>query len=96
MSKAAPHLAAAALLGAMFLLAGGAALHESATVDEFAHVAAGMSYWQRLDMRLNGEHPPLGKALAGLALAVRGTHADYSSPAWQVSTDFFSAYLRCV
>jgi len=93
MSKAAPHLAAAALLGAMFLLAGGAALHESATVDEFAHVAAGMSYWQRLDMRLNGEHPPLGKALAGLALAVRGTHADYSSPAWQVSTDFFSAYL---
>jgi len=92
MSKSAPHLAAAALLGAMFLLAGGAALHESATVDEVAHMGAGMSYWQRLDMRLNGEHPPLGKALAGLALVLRGTRADYSSPAWQISTDFFAAY----
>jgi hypothetical protein len=90
MSK--PHLAAAALLGAMFLLAGGAALHESATVDEVAHMGAGLSYWQRLDLRFNGEHPPLGKALAGLALVLRGTRADYSSPAWQMSTDFFSAY----
>lgn len=92
MSKTAPHLAAAALLGAMFLLAGGAALHESATVDEVAHMGAGMSYWQRLDLRFNGEHPPLGKALAGLALVLRGTRADYSSPAWQISTDFFNAY----
>ena len=92
MSKSAPHLAAAALLGAMFLLAGGAALHESATVDEVAHIGAGMSYWQRLDLRFNGEHPPLGKALAGLALVLRGTRADYAGPAWQMSTDFFNAY----
>jgi hypothetical protein len=92
MSKSAPHLAAAALLGAMFLLAGGAALRESATVDEVAHMGAGVSYWQRLDLRLNGEHPPLGKALAGLGLVLRGTRADYSGPAWRISTDFFSAY----
>jgi hypothetical protein len=92
MSKSASHLAAAGLLAAMFLLAGGAVLHESVTVDEFAHVGAGLSYWQRLDMRLNGEHPPLGKLLAGLPLAVRGTRADYSSPAWQISKDFFYAY----
>lgn len=92
MSKSAPHLAAAALLGAMFLLAGGAALHESATVDEVAHMGAGMSYWQRLDLRLNGEHPPLGKALAGLGLVLSGARADYSSPAWQISNDFFAAY----
>jgi len=92
MSKSAQYSAAAALLGAMFLLAGGAALDESATVDEVAHMGAGMSYWQRLDMRFNGEHPPLAKALAGLPLALRGTRADYSSPAWRISTDFFSAY----
>jgi hypothetical protein len=92
MSKFAPHLAAAALLVAMFLLAGGAALQESVTVDEFAHVGAGLSYWQRLDMRFNGEHPPLGKLLAALPLAIMGTRADYSSPAWRVSNDFFYAY----
>ncbi len=92
MSTSASHLAAGALLGVMFLLAGGAGLHESATVDEVAHIGAGISYWQRLDLRLNGEHPPLGKALAGLALVLRGTRADYSSPAWQISTDVFKAY----
>jgi hypothetical protein len=92
MPKTTLHLAAAALLGAMFLIAGGAVLRESPTVDEATHLGAGMSYWQRLDMRLNGEHPPLGKALAALPLILRGTRADYSSPAWQVSTDFFYAY----
>jgi hypothetical protein len=76
----------------MFLLAGGAALRESVTVDEFAHVGAGLSYWQRFDLRLNGEHPPLGKLLAGLPLAIRGTHADYASPSWRVARDFFYAY----
>lgn len=76
----------------MFFLAGGAALHESATVDEVAHVGAGLSYLQRLDLRLNPEHPPLGKVLAAIPLAVRGAHADYSSAAWKVSSEFFSAY----
>lgn len=76
----------------MFFLAGGPALHESATVDEVAHVGAGLSYLQRLDLRLNPEHPPLGKVLAALPLAVRGANADYSSAAWKVSSEFFSAY----
>jgi hypothetical protein len=71
MPKNAHHIAAAALLEIMFLVAGGAALHESATVDEGAHIGAGLSYWQRLEMRLNEEHPPLGKALAALPLALR-------------------------
>ena len=88
-----PHQAvAAALLGFMCVLAGGAALHESATVDEIAHVGAGLSYLQRLELRLNGEHPPLAKLLAAIPLAIRGTYADYSSDAWQLSADFFPAY----
>jgi hypothetical protein len=86
------HAAAAGMLGIMFFVAGGAALHESATVDEVAHVGAGLSYLQRLDLRLNGEHPPLGKALAAVPLAIRGARADYASAAWQLSADFFPAY----
>lgn len=84
---------AVCLLLAMFFLAGGAALHESPAVDEIAHVGAGLSYLQRLDLRLNAEHPPLPKALAALPLALRRAHADYSSPEWKVSTAFFPAYI---
>ena len=84
--------AAAGLLGFMFIVAGGAALHESAATDEVAHVGAGLSYLQKLDLRLNEEHPPLGKALAALPLAIRGARADYSGTAWQVSNDFVPAY----
>ena len=76
----------------MFFLAGGAALRESQTVDETAHVGAGLSCLQRLDLRLNAEHPPLGKALAAIPLVIRGARADYTSTAWKLSTDFFAAY----
>jgi hypothetical protein len=77
----------------MFFLAGGAALHESVTIDEVAHIGAGLSYVQKLDLRFNDEHPPLAKILAGLPLAVRGTRADYSSPQWTIGKSFFPAYL---
>src|SRR5947209_19996293 len=76
----------------MLFLAGGAALHESVTVDEVAHVGAGLTYLQRLDLRLNPEHPPLVKVLAAIPLTLRGAHADYSSAAWKLATDFFPAY----
>lgn len=77
----------------MFVLAGGAALRESVTIDEVAHIGAGLSYVQKLDLRLNEEHPPLAKLLAGLSMAVHGTRADYSSPQWAISREFFPAYL---
>ena len=91
MSKSASQWAAMLLLLAMALLAGGAALRESATVDEFAHVGAGLSYWQRLDLRLNGEHPPLGKLLAGLPMALAARARRLLQPAWRASAD----YLLC-
>ncbi len=40
---------------------------DSATMDEQAHIPAGYSYISQKDMRLNPEHPPLLKDLAGLS-----------------------------
>ena len=88
-----PSVAAVVLLLLMFLLAGGAALRESPTIDEVAHIGAGLSYVQKLDLRFNDEHPPLAKILAGLPLAMRGARADYSSPQWTIGKTFFPAYL---
>ena len=81
------------LLLFMTILAGGAALRESVTIDEVAHIGAGVSYLQKLDLRLNEEHPPLPKVLAALPLVLRGTHADYSHISWTVSEKFFPAYV---
>ncbi len=81
------------LLALMFLLAGGAALRESVAIDEVAHIGAGVSYLQKLDLRYNEEHPPLAKVLAALPLAIRGTHADYSGAIWNNSREFFPAFL---
>jgi 4-amino-4-deoxy-L-arabinose transferase-like glycosyltransferase len=86
------NLAAAGLLAVMCFLSGGAALRESATFDEVTHVGAGLSYLQRLDLRLNPEHPPLGKAIAAIPLVARGTRADYNGPAWRLADTFFQAF----
>jgi 4-amino-4-deoxy-L-arabinose transferase-like glycosyltransferase len=83
---------AGVLLILMAILAGGAAWHESVTIDEVAHVGAGVSYLQKLDLRLNEEHPPLPKILAALPLVLRGAHADYSHISWTISEKFFPAY----
>ena len=76
------------LLALMGILAGGAALRESATFDEVAHIGAGVSYLQRLDMRLNEEHPPLAKVIAAIPLVLRGTRADYTHISWTNSAQF--------
>ncbi|MCU1271056.1 MAG: hypothetical protein JWN74_2350 [Acidobacteriaceae bacterium] len=81
-----PALPVALLLVLMALLAGGAARRESVTVDEVAHTGAGVSYLQKLDMRMNNEeHPPLAKVLAALPLVLRRTHADYADISWTFS-----------
>jgi dolichyl-phosphate-mannose--protein O-mannosyl transferase len=86
-------LAVVALLAVMAVLAGGAARRESVTVDEVAHIGAGVSYLQKLDLRMNEEHPPLAKVLAALPLVLRGVHADYSNTSWTFSGKMFNAYL---
>ena len=87
------NLAAALLLALMAVLAGGAALQESVTIDEVTHIGAGVSYLQKLDLRMNAEHPPLPKVLAAVPLVIRGVHADYNHPSWSFSETFFPAYL---
>ncbi len=77
----------------MALLAGGAASRESVTFDEIAHTAAGVSYLQKLDMRMNEEHPPLAKVVAALPLVLRGAYADYSHVSWTFSNKMFNQYL---
>jgi hypothetical protein len=86
-------LVAGLLLALMAVLAGGAALRESVTIDEVAHIGAGVSYLQKLDLRMNAEHPPLPKVLAALPLVLRGVRADYTHISWTFSEKFFPAYL---
>lgn len=81
------------LLGMMSFLAGGAARRESVVIDEVAHIGAGVSYWQRFDLRLNEEHPPLGKMIAAFPLVLRGVKADYSQISWTISEKFLQGYL---
>ena len=85
--------AVAALLTLMALLAGGAARRESVTVDEVAHIGAGVSYLQKLDLRMNEEHPPLAKVVAALPLVLRRVHADYSHISWTFSNKNFNQFL---
>jgi 4-amino-4-deoxy-L-arabinose transferase-like glycosyltransferase len=81
------------LLVLMALLMGGAARRESVTVDEVAHIGAGVSYLQKFDLRFNEEHPPLAKVIAAVPLVVRGSHADYSSEVWAASKSFMPGFM---
>jgi Dolichyl-phosphate-mannose-protein mannosyltransferase len=84
---------AALLLLLMAILSGGAAYRESITVDEVAHIGGGVSYLQKLDLRMNPEHPPLAKILAALPLVLRGVCADYSDLSWDFSGHSFGMML---
>jgi len=89
-----PALGVALLLLVMALLSGSAAWHESVTIDEVAHTGAGVSYLQKLDMRMNEEHPPLAKMVAAVPLVLRGAHADYSHISWTFSGEkMFYEYM---
>lgn len=91
--KRIPTVLAALLLLLMAILAGGAARRESITVDEVAHLGAGVSYLQKLDLRMNEEHPPLAKVLAAAPLVLRGVRADYSDISWTFSNTLFGSFL---
>src|ERR671935_109539 len=54
----------------------------SATSDEPLHLAAGYSYWQTRDFRMNPEHPPLAKLVAALPLLALHPHFEAAGPNW--------------
>jgi hypothetical protein len=56
------------ILGIMLALSISVALGDAAIMDEVAHIPSGYSYVKYHDFRLNPEHPPLLKDLAGIPL----------------------------
>jgi len=58
------------------------AKNDSATFDEVAHIPASYSYVSQHDTRLNPEHPPLIKDLAGLPLLFLHLNFDTKEPFW--------------
>ena len=68
MTKTQTNLLVALMLSFMLGLAYFSLLGDSAIIDEVAHLPAGYSYIVKQDMRLNPEHPPLIKDLAGSSI----------------------------
>lgn len=58
------------------------AWNDAATYDEVAHIPASYSYVTQHDTRLNPEHPPLIKDLAGLPLLFMDLNFDTSQKFW--------------
>ena len=63
------------------------AWNDSLTFDEVAHIPAGYSYVTMHDYRLNPEHPPLLKILAGLAILPLHPHFDTSQDFWTTANN---------
>jgi hypothetical protein len=60
---------------------------DSVTVDEVSHLPAGYSYVATGDFRLNIQHPPLVKLLAGLPLRALELKPVEDSPGWDNPQD---------
>jgi hypothetical protein len=78
----AARLAAAALLAAFVAQCVLSMRLLSATFDEHAHLPAGYTYWKTGDLRLNPQHPPLVKLLAGFPLLFLKPNADWTDESW--------------
>jgi 4-amino-4-deoxy-L-arabinose transferase-like glycosyltransferase len=79
---------AAFLLTMMAFVLGVLAWQQSPDYDEHTHVAAGVSYLQRGDGRMNAEHPPLMKLLGGAGALLAGGRGNYNSEAWRYAREF--------
>lgn len=56
--------------------------------DELAHIPAGYSYWETGDFRLNPEHPPLVKLLAGIPLLALQPTLPLEHQSWNASAQW--------
>jgi len=71
------------------------AWHETQTIDEGVHISAGYSYLVTGDFRLNPEHPPLAKQLAGIPLLFLKPTLPTNTKAWETADQwqFAQAFL---
>ena len=76
------NITALILLFIMFLSGFFSYQGDSATMDELSHIPAGYSYVSQKDFRINPEHPPLIKSLAGLPLLFLNLNFPSDSWAW--------------
>lgn len=78
-------LAAIIIIGFALILAVTSVWNDAPIVDEIPHIGAGYSYVTKGDHRLNPEHPPLAKDLAGLSMKIYGTRdeAAFESRFWK-------------
>lgn len=77
----------ALMMVAFFALSILVSYQESTTMDEKAHIPAGYSYVKYQDMRINPEHPPLLKDLAGLAILPLNPAMPKTDPLWESGDD---------
>lgn len=75
-------LIVAGILLLMFVVSLSVSMQESNTFDEKAIIPAAYSYVRYGDMRLNPEHPPLLKDLAGLPLLFLHLNFPLNDPLW--------------
>ncbi|MEK6961097.1 MAG: glycosyltransferase family 39 protein [Nanoarchaeota archaeon] len=73
---------AAVIIGIFLAIALTAMATTSLTNDEIAHIPAGYTYLKTGDYRMNVEHPPLIKLIAGAALLPLEPKLNITHPAW--------------
>src|SRR5690606_25982022 len=61
-------------------------VRENPTIDEVAHLPAGVTYWQTGTFRLYPHNPPLVKMAAALPVVMAGPNMAgiYARPSWEV------------
>jgi hypothetical protein len=72
----------ATVLAVFAIVAMASMARKSITTDEVPHITAGYSYWKTADFRVNPEHPPLAKLLAGIPLFFVDPVFDTRHPSW--------------
>ena len=60
---------------------------EAQTFDEGIHLVSGYSYWKTGQLRLNPEHPPLGKWLNALPILLLNPKLPVDHPSWKSGND---------
>lgn len=82
------------VLLAFELLAATAITTNSVVIDEFAHLPAGVAYWQRGMFSMYDENPPLARYLVAIPATLFGARMDYAKAGierrweWDVALDF--------